>query len=271
MVSDLSRQAVEHAVTGRLGKPVRYFDTTGSTNTDALDWARDGAPEGAMVVADHQTAGRGRRGRTWLSEPGQALQFSLLLRPAVPPERLGLLTTVVGVACAEGVEHGAGIPARLKWPNDVTVEGRKLAGILVETTLRGRRVEAAVAGIGLNVSWPLDEMPSGMAEDATSVSAERVRRGLVDGPSRAELLSVILERTELWYEAMTAPAVAERLIDRATELSDVLGCKVTVRLSAGRTVEGTAERLLPSGTLKVRTERGAVELDAGEVEQIRPT
>jgi BirA family biotin operon repressor/biotin-[acetyl-CoA-carboxylase] ligase len=269
MVSDLSEQAVARAVSGRFGKPVRYLETVGSTNTVALDWAGDGAPEGAIVVADHQTSGRGRWGRTWLSEPGRALLFSLLLRPRVPPDRLGLLTTALGVACAEGVESCAGIPTRLKWPNDVTASGRKLAGILVETRLRGPRVEAAVAGVGMNVSWGSDELPAEIAADATSVAAERARGGLEGCPSRAELLAAVLRRAERWYPAVIDPEVAEEVVARATELSDLLGRPVTVRAAAGRTVEGVAERLLPSGALELATESGPVALDAGEIKKVR--
>jgi BirA family transcriptional regulator, biotin operon repressor / biotin---[acetyl-CoA-carboxylase] ligase len=269
MVFDLSEQAIDRALTGRFGKPVRYFETVGSTNTVALDWADDGAPEGAIVVADHQTSGRGRRGRTWVSEPGRALLFSLLLRPPLPPERLGLVTVVLGVACAEAVALSAEVPARLKWPNDVTVDGRKLAGILVETRLRGRRVEAAVAGLGMNVSWAADELPSEIASGATSIAAERARLGVTGCPARAELLAAVLQRTEHWYELVANPTATAGLIARAGELSDVLGRRVTVRVAGGRRVEGTAERLLSSGALQVASESGPVALDAGEIEKVR--
>src|SRR5919109_1429219 len=142
-VNDLSRARLDRLLTGRFGKPYMLHATTGSTNDDALAWAARGAPEGALVAAEHQTAGRGRWDRRWLSRPGASLLFSVLLRPERPASALGLLTTAAGVAVAEGIEEACGLPCGLRWPNDVTAGGRKLAGVLVETRLRAGTVTGA--------------------------------------------------------------------------------------------------------------------------------
>lgn len=128
---------------------------TGSTNADLLEAARAGAAEGLVLVAEEQTAGRGRLGRTWSAPAGAALTFSVLLRPAgVPPTRLGWLPLLTGVAVAAAVRAETGVPASLKWPNDVLVGERKLAGILAEA-----HSDAVVVGVGLNVTLSRAELP----------------------------------------------------------------------------------------------------------------
>ncbi|MDQ3940065.1 MAG: biotin--[acetyl-CoA-carboxylase] ligase, partial [Actinomycetota bacterium] len=133
----LSAERIDDALRGRFGRPLRYHESIDSTNRDALEWAAAGAPEGAVVTTDHQTAGRGRWGRSWSSTPGRLLQLSVILRPGLPVTDAGVVTTAVGLACAESVDELTGVPAQIKWPNDVTVGGRKLAGILVESVVTG--------------------------------------------------------------------------------------------------------------------------------------
>lgn len=265
MADDLSAETIETALRGRLGRPLRYLDEIGSTNTEALAWADSGAPEGALVVADHQTAGRGRWGRDWLSAPGSLLQFSLVLRPDLPADRVGLLTTALGIACAEVVETLAGIPTGIKWPNDVVVRGRKLAGILVESRLDGSRLSTAVAGMGINVGWTRAEVPDEIAERATSVAIES---GAAP-PSRSDLLAAILASFESVYELARDPARAGRVIDRATDRSVVLGRAVTAAFADGSTIEGTALRLLDDGALELETDSGARPLHVAEITHLR--
>ncbi len=259
--------AVAAALRGRFGRPLRYFDEIGSTNVEASSWARQGAPEGAVVVADHQLAGRGRRGRTWLSAPGTALQFSLVLRPGVPAALGGLITTALGLACCEAVSRLAHIPARLRWPNDVVCRGRKLSGCLVETELSGDRIAIAVAGLGVNVSW--DPLPADLGPVATSIAVEaRALGGAV--PHRADLLAEVLVRFEELYAFLRAgdrgPVVA-----RAEAVSDLLGEDVRVSLPGGDTLTGTALGLTPTGALRLGTGRGETTVHAGDVERVRPS
>lgn len=268
MATDLSAPSIEAALRGSLGRPLRFFEAVGSTNTVALEWARAGAPHGALVVADHQTGGRGRRGRAWLSEPGRALQLSLVLRPPVTPPDAALLTTLLGVACAGAVERAAGLDASLEWPNDVTVAGRKLAGILVESRTGGDGL-VAVAGVGVNVHWRPDELPPEIADRATSVAAERARAGLGPPPSRPALLAALLDDVERLLPDLGGDDGRAAIVARAAGRSSLLGRPVRVRLASGETVEGVARRLLATGALEVATAAGPVAVDAGEVELAR--
>jgi BirA family biotin operon repressor/biotin-[acetyl-CoA-carboxylase] ligase len=199
-----------------------------------------------------------------MSTPGALLQFSLVLRPRLGLEQAGLLTTALGVACAEGIERASGLPATIKWPNDVRIGGKKVAGMLVESHVVGSSLEAAVAGIGINVGWARDEIPEEIRDHATSIAAE-----LGDaGPDRAELLAGILSALEPRYRSL--PNSGPDLITEATRRSDVIGSKVKVRFSDGREVEGLAEGLIASGALTVVTPGGTTIVSAAEVEQLRP-
>ena len=219
-------------------------------------------------MAEEQTAGRGRGGRRWLSPPGRSLYLSLVLRPR-PDALPGLITTAFGLAVAETIEGLYRLPAGLKWPNDVTVDGRKVAGVLVESVSSGMEVVAAAAGVGINVSWVPEEFPGELGGRATSVAAELERRGRALEHDRAELLAALLERLPPLYGLASAAAGAG-LVSRAAARSVVLGRRVSVRLAAGEQREGVARRLLPTGALEISSQDGPLALDAGEVERLRP-
>jgi BirA family transcriptional regulator, biotin operon repressor / biotin---[acetyl-CoA-carboxylase] ligase len=270
MTGDLTEDALQRALAGRrLGTPRRLFASIGSTNAEAIAWAAAGAPEGALVVTDHQTAGRGRWGRTWFSEPGSSLMFSIVLRPRIDPSTAGLLTTALGVAVADGVEAATGLPARVTWPNDVMVTGRKLAGILVETRLAGTTLDFAVAGVGLNVSWDADQLPDELLGRATSLRVEADRGGAAGVPGRAELLASVLGALEDVYPLPTGDSRRAALIRRATVRSEVLGKQVRIRFSDGRRIEGTARALTLDGGLTVESPHGRFEVTGGEIERLR--
>jgi BirA family biotin operon repressor/biotin-[acetyl-CoA-carboxylase] ligase len=270
VIEDLTEDIVARNLRGSFGRPVKVFDEIGSTNTEVMAWAEDGAPEGALAVTDHQTAGRGRSGRAWWSAPGTALQFSLLVRPRRPLDVMGLLTTAVGLACAEGVEIAAGVRAELKWPNDVTVGGKKLAGILVESRVSGATLDYAVIGIGLNVRPGSAGMPTELATRVTSVYDEIEAHPTGKRPSRAELLGWVLDSFERVYPLVGTGQGAAEIVERASNKSDVLGKRVTVKLAGDEVLEGTARRLLPSGALEIETAGRFRALHAGEIVQLRP-
>ena len=155
-----------------LGRPLVLTAVTDSTNDDALAAARAGAPHGALFVTEEQRRGRGRRGNSWHAAPGEALLFSLVLRPSVPLERASSLSLVAGLAVRAAVASSltlSGVSARVqvKWPNDVLVDGKKVAGILVESHVRGDTLGAVVVGVGLNVG--LLSLPDDVAAHATSL------------------------------------------------------------------------------------------------------
>ena len=223
---------------GRLGKPYRYLGRVGSTQDILRAWAEAGAPEGALVLAEVQERGRGRRGRPWESRPGESLTFSLLLRPALPLSALSLLPLLSGLALFEAVGLGG-----LKWPNDLLApDGRKLAGVLLEAKAQGEEVAYALLGVGVNVAWA----PEGAA------SLQEF------GPySRREVLLAFLRRLEALLPLLEDP---EALLARYRQASYTLGRRVRVETPKG-VVEGVAQEVLPDGSLLV----GGVRVGAGEV------
>ena len=245
---------------------VRFFAEIGSTNAELLAEARLGAPEGVVVVADHQSAGRGRLGRTWSAAPGTSLLVSVLLRPALPSDRLPLVTLACGLAAADGVEEAAGFRPGLKWPNDlVAVSGegadRKLAGMLAEVATGD--VPAVVVGIGFNVSE--GAYPPELAGQATTCEAEAGRR--VD---RAGLLVALLVALERRYGTLTAAGGSDSILADYRHDSATLGRRVRVELP-GRTVEGVAGQLASNGELIVVDDAGGhTPVNAGDVIHLRP-
>lgn len=243
---------------------VSVVPTTGSTNDDLLARAADGAPDGAVLVADHQSAGHGRRDRRWEAPPGSSLLVSVLTRPALDPADLHLVTAAVGVAAAGAVDEVAGVPARLKWPNDLVVATaageRKLGGILAEAVWSGEHLVAVVVGLGLNVAWP-DRLPEELADLAVALNH------LTDRPvDRRDLLEALLRR----LEPRLADLTSGELLDAWRARSATLGRDVRVELASGEVVTGTAVDLTASGHLLVRTEGGTEEVLAGDVFHLRP-
>mgnify|MGYP001164785387 CR=1 FL=1 len=236
---------------------IRRFDEIDSTNRYALDAARAGEPPGLVVVADHQQAGRGRRGRAWAAPAGSSLLVSILLAPPPAPDRVQLLTMATGLALVASVRSVAGFDAELKWPNDLVVGDRKLAGLLAETDVRDGRVRAVVVGIGCNVTW--EGYPDWLAETATACDREAGHP--VD---RGELLDVVLDE------------LARRLADLGAVAADyrarlgTLGRAVRVELATG-VLEGVATGIDDDGRLVVTPHDGApVVVAAGDVVHLRP-
>jgi BirA family biotin operon repressor/biotin-[acetyl-CoA-carboxylase] ligase len=269
MPDDFSPELIESCLTGTFGRPLRYLDSVGSTNTEAMGWALDGAPHGAVVTADHQTEGRGRWGRSWFSKPGALLQLSLVLRPDLPVDTHGLLTAGLGVATAEAIEDVTGLRTKIKWPNDVTVAGKKVVGMLVETAVEGSRLAVAICGIGINVHLGRDDLPEEIKDRASSIAVEMEERSLGPVPSRAKLLCALLAEVEKVYQWIEDPAARDRVIDAATRRSEVLGKDVVVRLADGSEVTGAARSLDASGALIVDGLDGEVALHVGEISQLR--
>ncbi|MGH9031747.1 MAG: biotin--[acetyl-CoA-carboxylase] ligase [Acidimicrobiia bacterium] len=230
---------------------VRWFPSLDSTNSYLLEEARRGAPEGLVAVADFQTEGRGRRGRSWVAPPGASLLASVLLRPELPPERLQLASLVSGVAMAEAVHSVAGFRPALKWPNDLVVGDRKLAGLLAESD-----ADAVVVGIGVNVEW--HEFPPDLAATATACNLEAGRS--ID---RRDLLSAFL--TELQQRTPTMDVV----IDDYRGLLATLGRRVRVERHDVDLI-GRAVDVGDGGELVVDVDgQGPVAVHAGDVVHLR--
>lgn len=202
-----------------------------STQAVVFALAADGAPDRTVVVADSQSAGRGRRGRRWHDEPGASLLVSILLRPQLPAAQLPTLSLTAGVAVAEALIHAAGLPARLKWPNDVLVNGRKLAGILLETRFGGEsRLPAATVALGIGVNVAQRAFPPELADRATSV---RLAGGAAD---RDALLAALLDAVDRWRGRLEREGFAP-VRERWRALADTLGRTVTVEGVTGVAVD----------------------------------
>jgi BirA family biotin operon repressor/biotin-[acetyl-CoA-carboxylase] ligase len=176
------------------GGAFRYYDEIESTNTEARRLAGQGAPEGTVVVAESQTAGRGRLGRRWSSPPGKGLLFSVVLRPSLPMAEAHLLTLVAGNAVAEAIEAQIKVPVHLKWPNDLIISNRKAGGILLEVSGEQDRVEWVIAGIGINVNVDFTDLPVSLRK--TAISLKMATEKTVD---RSVLLARILTTLERAY------------------------------------------------------------------------
>ncbi len=235
-----------------LGTPHVHHRLVGSTNEWARRLALEGAPHGTTVTADEQDAGRGRQGRAWTSPAGRALLASILVRDLGPAH--GLLPLAAAVAVCEACEERAPVNCEIKWPNDVWIDGRKVAGILVE----GRPQEGwAVIGVGVNVSTALEELPPELRESATSLRlAARPKR------LRARALDLLPALTAVLARRLADPPDAT--VSAWSERDALRGERV-----AWQAGEGTAAGIDGDGALLVDTEGGRVALDAGEVHLAR--
>jgi BirA family transcriptional regulator, biotin operon repressor / biotin---[acetyl-CoA-carboxylase] ligase len=251
----LNLAAVEGGLATRfVGRRLVYLTSTGSTMDIARTEAEGGAPDGAVVLAEEQTKGRGRFDRTWVSPAGTNLYLTLLVRPSL--DRLHSLSIVSPLAVALAVEDTTGLEPRIKWPNDVIINGRKLSGILIESEVSGSSVEYALVGAGVNVNFDTAQSPE-IVQIATSVKRELGRE-----TSREGLLTAFLNRFEQLYEdAPNGGAVLEQWRSRL----DTLGREVRVtfrdQVYAGlaEDVDGDGHLILvqPDGTCRV--------IEAGEV------
>jgi len=229
-----------------VGRPHRHFRTVGSTNEVVRGLAEAGAADGTVVTSEAQTAGRGRQGRSWSTPPGSALAWSLLLRRRV--EVPGTLPLQIGVAVCEAVES-FGVPrAEVKWPNDVLIDGRKCAGILVEARPQDGW---AVVGIGLNLSIPEDGFPEDLRHRATSIS------GNADFRSATDALNRFVE------QRLAAPA--EATLVQLSARDALRGRAVNWGAGGGRGSHGIAAGIDAAGNLLVETDEGVEALNAGEV------
>jgi BirA family transcriptional regulator, biotin operon repressor / biotin---[acetyl-CoA-carboxylase] ligase len=261
---------------GSVWREVRVVTETGSTNADLLAVAREGAREGVVLVAEAQTAGRGRMGRRWTSPPRAGLTFSVLLRPyGVPAALLGWVPLLTGAAVAAAVKAVAAVDTSLKWPNDVLARGAKLGGILAE-----RSGSAVVAGIGVNVYQRQAELPgdgatSLLLETSAISAAAAEAEGVVTGPDlRARALVAVLtalsDRYLAWRDQFSpGDAEASGLRQEYLGLCATLGREVTVTLPGGKGVTGTAEGVDWAGRLEVRTASATVPVSAGDVAHLR--
>jgi biotin-[acetyl-CoA-carboxylase] ligase BirA-like protein len=249
---------------GSLWRSLEVVDEIGSTNAALADAAAQDAPEGTVLVAEHQVSGRGRLDRTWTSPPRAGITVSFLLRPDVPAARRGWLPLLTGVALAEAVAEVVGVLPSLKWPNDLLArDGLKLAGILAEAVTSPGNPSAVVVGVGLNVSTTAEELPD------TGTSLSRITGSTVDrAPVLLAFLRAMEQRYRRWAEVLGDP-VSSGLAESYLGWSSTVGSQVAATLPDGSTLEGVAQAVDWDGRLVVATAHGNVELAAADVRHLR--
>jgi BirA family biotin operon repressor/biotin-[acetyl-CoA-carboxylase] ligase len=235
-----------------IGRTIEVFQQTTSTNDIIERLARDEVREGAVVFAESQTKGRGRLGRSWLSPTGKGLWFSVLLRPALRPDETTRLTITSATALRRAIAGQTALDARIKWPNDILINGRKAAGILTELHAELDQVKYVILGIGVDVNLGRSDFPKELQKIATSLKIESGR-----DISRQDLAACILRELDADYKRLDGgqfPAIA----DEWAEHSATIGRNVSIQLGI-RCVQGRAESLAEDGALLVRTEHGRLE------------
>jgi BirA family biotin operon repressor/biotin-[acetyl-CoA-carboxylase] ligase len=257
-LNELSVAAIQDGLgTQFVGRTVAYWPEIASTNDEAKRLAREGAPEGTMVIADYQTKGRGRLDRGWVAPRGSSLLMSIVFRPELAARQIQRVTMSCGLAVADAIEQQTGLRAGLKWPNDIVIAGAKAGGILTEIEVKGTEVEFAVVGMGLNVNLDPALLPADMPVAATSLCHQFG----ADVP-RLLLLWSVLEKVEERYSRLrVGKSPAEEWAARLV----TLGKAVTVS-GTGPAVEGVAESVDEDGALLVRLADGCLEtVLAGDV------
>ncbi|MBN2453862.1 MAG: biotin--[acetyl-CoA-carboxylase] ligase [Candidatus Omnitrophica bacterium] len=250
--------------TAIVGRKILSYRKVDSTNTIAYGLAEKGLEEGAVIIADEQTGGRGRQGRVWNSPPGSGIYMSIILRPGMAPNEIPKITLVAAVAVAKAVRQFTGLPAIIKWPNDILVNRRKVCGILTEMKAEQDRIGFIVLGIGVNVNTRHKDLP----KTASSLKEELRRHGGDNDLSRVELVKKILEAVDRHYNLLKKKGSGP-IIEEWKELSAMLGARIRVALP-NRSFEAQAHDIDQDGSLVVRLDSGMLQkVAAGDVEMIR--
>jgi len=239
-----------------VGREVHVFNETGSTNDVIEKLARDGAKEGVVVFAESQSKGRGRMGRRWVSPPRKGLWFSVLLRPQMRPQAVTRITVAAAVALSRALNRAAGLNPQIKWPNDVHIDGRKVAGILTELNAEVDRVKYVILGIGVDVNLSESDLPADLQALATSVRIASGRK--VDRP---ELAAVVLQELDSIYTRL-GDAEFREVAEEWEQQCVTLGKNVAITIG-NREIRGRAESLDDDGALMVRTSHGQLERIVG--------
>ena len=262
----LTEEAVQAALsTAVLGRKLQVLEEVPSTNTTAVTLAQQGASDGMTVVAERQSAGRGRLGRSWHSPPRKNLYCSVILRKLPSPDRLAWLPLIAATAAVRAVQVVSRLQPSLKWPNDLMIGTRKLGGLLCESGGTGTAM-FVVVGIGLNVNVRAEEFPEDLRETATSLWAEGQRPF-----DRAVLLAALLSELEIRRDSLLADR-SEHLLDEYRIRCATLGRQVRVQLADGEVLEGRAESVTQDGSLRLvrGPSRGdALDITAGDVVHLR--
>lgn len=253
-----AREVGSRLTTHRMGREIRYFSTIDSTNQFAKKIAEEGAADGTLIIADEQTAGKGRSGRHWVTRPGEAASFTLILRPKLPPDKVSMVTLVMGLAVSNTVHALYDVDAGIKWPNDVVLDGKKICGILTEMSAEINEVHYIVIGVGINAN--MTQIPQELMQTATSLE-------LVLGRSvnRAQLLAVLMQEFEDLYERFEETGSLKDMMEAYNRVCVNQDRPVRVLDPKGE-YTGIARGIDEHGVLLVETEEGSLSrVSSGEV------
>ncbi len=243
-----------------LGRTLHYFESLDSTNRKAYELASHGAKEGEIVIAESQTKGKGRLGRSWFSPPYVNLYLSIILRPQILPQQASLITLMAAVATANAIERASGITPSIKWPNDILIRGRKVAGLLNEIQSETDRIHFIILGIGVNLNADEEMFPKELRSMATSIKREK--GGTI---SRRDFLSLLLQQLEEWY-ALFQEKGNQPILEAWRERARIQGKPVRVT-SFRETLSGVAIDIDSDGALLMRTDTGKERrVVAGDIE-----
>lgn len=250
ITADEIRQGLCTKVFGK--KNIIFLNETDSTNTRAKELAAQGAPEGTLVIAEKQTEGRGRRGRSWFSPPGGGIYFSLILRPVISPGETPKITLMTAVVLAETLISLMKLKLRIKWPNDILVNGKKLAGILTEISTEMDAVNYIIVGLGLNVNTQFEQFPQDIKGNATSILIENGKQF-----PRVKLIQHYLKLYEIYYD-MFKNNDFEPIMKRWRELADIIGKQIRVDV-IGKTHIGKVVDVDNDGVLILKDDQGRLQ------------
>lgn len=241
-----------------IGKEICTYKTLGSTNQEAKKLALEGLSDGAVIIANEQTAGKGRRGRFWVSPPGTGIWMSLLLRPDIQPQNASMITLVAGLAVCEVIDEITGLDVKIKWPNDIVLNGKKICGLLTEMNSEIDYVNFIVVGIGINVN--ISEFPPELLSMATSLLIESG-----ETYARKVLVKRTLERFEKHYKTYLETEDLSTIIKAYNNHCVNVGREVRV-MSKVKEMTGTVKEITPKGELILRDSEGEEHLiTSGEV------
>lgn len=242
----------------RMGGCVRFHEKTDSTNIQAKHLAEAGAGEGTLVVAECQMAGKGRRGRSWVSPPGSGIWMSFILRPDLEPSCASMITLVAAMAVSGGIEEACGLKSQIKWPNDVIIDGKKICGILTEMSTELEMIQYVVVGIGINVNTA--QFPEEISKTATSLYIESGKSW-----KRSNIIACIMKRMEEYYDKFLQTSDLSALKKEYESKLANLGREVTVLDPKGE-YRGLCKGIDQNGELLVEREDGTVsQVISGEV------
>ena len=265
-LSELSIEEIRDGLSCRnvtIGSEIVFFPLTASTNTEAAELAAKGQREGTVIIADSQTEGRGRRGRTWSSPAGRNLYLSIIVRPDLPPRDAAILTFMSAVACASVIRKLSSVQVSIKWPNDLMVADKKTGGILTEMKADADRIDYAVIGVGINLNLDSSDMPDSIRETATSVMLQ------TGHPQSRTLYALeIIKSLDSWYTILLQSGKGP-VLNAWKSLSSTIGRNVTATTGEVK-LTGLAEGIDNEGLLILRLpDSSVIKINAGDVTILR--